>query len=353
MRYVDKNSILLDGGDDLDSGEDHIHIVRVNAEGSLEELAQSGPLQIRNTEAGAASRIWIDYCPGGSLRVYLSDDSSEKPLEAAAVASVSLQDIFTGNEVVMGFGSGVASFSDYHEILDWTVSESVSCSYSGSPKILRIHDFEDTDLSEWTGEYDGPHYGKLYEYPPNPEGNKFALTFSKVENNGDMFLREVFPQVTDVTYRMWAEQVDNPCSGGCFGQSPNYRANTREHWLICDHHNYPGYLNKDPKYAETWLVCMHSGFAANHHLVFEDYDGCRGRLDVYFDDVVVKETGRSLAVWQGCKLPEELLEDICECDQFYMDCVTPLLTDLVDNKVIKESERLVLANMAAEKDCGN
>ena len=117
---------ILDDGDDLEADSDHIHLVRVTAAGDMEEIAQTTPLSIRNVRGD--KRLWIDYCSDGTLRVYLDRDGRAKPADATIVGTnVNLQGLFSGNDVTMGFGSGVAAGSDFHEILDWTVSQPAVC----------------------------------------------------------------------------------------------------------------------------------------------------------------------------------------------------------------------------------
>eukprot|EP00977_Amphora_coffeiformis_P014524 scaffold4079_cov167-Amphora_coffeaeformis.AAC.20 len=112
----------------LDDGEDRIHIVLVSKNGTMTELAETGPLAIRSDASGTPGRMWVDYCSDGILQVYINTNGNTKPEEPQATATVNLSEHFEGNGVVVGYTAGTWAQADYQDILDWQFSQtSLSC----------------------------------------------------------------------------------------------------------------------------------------------------------------------------------------------------------------------------------
>jgi len=110
----------------LDESEDRIHVVYVDGEGTMHELAETAPLVIRTTDFGAPSgRMWVDYCSDEMLRVYINPTGDEKPAEAQVVVPFELSTIFQGNDVVVGYTAGTWAQADYQDILDWKMTQLV------------------------------------------------------------------------------------------------------------------------------------------------------------------------------------------------------------------------------------
>ena len=111
----------------MDDGQDRIHIVRVDANGTRTELAETDVMNIRTDDLGTQSgRMWVDYCDDEVLRVYVNTTGSTKPLEPQAQSLLSLREFFDGNDVVVGYTAGTWAQADYQDILDWQFIQSPS-----------------------------------------------------------------------------------------------------------------------------------------------------------------------------------------------------------------------------------
>jgi hypothetical protein len=109
----------------FDDGQDRLHIMMVNEDGSITELAETGLIPLRTSEDGLTpGRIWVEYCDDQVLRVYLNAGGDEKPLFPSTFATVDLDALFQDNAVFAGFTAGTYALADNHDILDWTMTQS-------------------------------------------------------------------------------------------------------------------------------------------------------------------------------------------------------------------------------------
>lgn len=67
-----------------------------------------------------SGRVWIEYCAGGILTVYLNNDGDEKPV--TPVLTTTVQDLpFVADETVyVGFSAGTGTLAAIHDVTTWT-----------------------------------------------------------------------------------------------------------------------------------------------------------------------------------------------------------------------------------------
>lgn len=88
-------------GFQFDNGENNIHIMTINRQGRLNELAETRGIPI-HTPGTQSGRMWVDYCQNDRLEVYINNTGHEKPLSPQAAASINLSSFFVGKNVVLG-----------------------------------------------------------------------------------------------------------------------------------------------------------------------------------------------------------------------------------------------------------
>ncbi|CAB9525543.1 L-type lectin-domain containing receptor kinase [Seminavis robusta] len=109
----------------LDIGENNIHAIVVDGSGTLTELAQTLNIPIRTDDAGATSgRMWVDYCDGQTLQVYLNNAGDVKPAAPSLEAPFDMNSIFSGQNFVTGYGVATGLEADFHDITSWELVES-------------------------------------------------------------------------------------------------------------------------------------------------------------------------------------------------------------------------------------
>ncbi|CAB9525406.1 expressed unknown protein [Seminavis robusta] len=108
----------------LDDGVPNIHVMQVDGTGALTELAEAPSVPILTDEAGTTSgRMWVDYCDGRVLKVYINNAGDTKPSIPQAEVTFDMDSIFSGQNFVSGYGAATGFFADYHEITSWDLSQ--------------------------------------------------------------------------------------------------------------------------------------------------------------------------------------------------------------------------------------
>ena len=108
----------------FDQGQNRVHIIQIQEDGTMVELAETGLLPLRTSSDGLSSgRIWIEYCDDQILRVYLNGQGDDKPLFPAAFVQIDLENFFVNETAYLGFVAGTAALGDNHDVLDLTMSQ--------------------------------------------------------------------------------------------------------------------------------------------------------------------------------------------------------------------------------------
>uniref|UniRef100_A0A7S2YDW7 Legume lectin domain-containing protein n=1 Tax=Entomoneis paludosa TaxID=265537 RepID=A0A7S2YDW7_9STRA len=113
----------------LDNGQDRIHMVQVNEDASLVELAQTvddDNVDIRTGDDGnTVGRMWVDYnCNGNKqLEVRLNNNGSFRPTFPTLSITAALEDFFFPNGdngiVYVGYTASIGGQADNHDIFGW------------------------------------------------------------------------------------------------------------------------------------------------------------------------------------------------------------------------------------------
>lgn len=161
--------------------------------------------------------------------------------------------------------------------------------------LLFEEDFQ-SDLSAWTGKYNGAHHGALVEDPLNLGSGNYVLKFTETASGGDIFTKEIFSAGRDTVvtvsfdYLGLVEQDAGQRAGGFAGLSAGLPGD--HHWYAGTG-EYPGGLElqlRDNRewnsYEYTFTVPM--DFGNSFHLMFEDFRKVKGPAgDAYFDNITV------------------------------------------------------------------
>lgn len=88
--------------------------------GNIVELGQTSGVAIRTDDSGSpAGRMWLEYCNGQVLKVFLNNQGDVKPLQPQLSVAVDLKELFTGEDIVIGYSAGTWSLADNQDIMSW------------------------------------------------------------------------------------------------------------------------------------------------------------------------------------------------------------------------------------------
>lgn len=114
-------SLVPNTGVANDNSGNHIHVQFILSGGSIVEIAESAPVEIR-TGPGIIGGMWVDY-DGQVLRVSHNVTGRSKPRNPLLTANISLADFFSGSDVFVGYTAGTAGQADNHDIMSWSISQ--------------------------------------------------------------------------------------------------------------------------------------------------------------------------------------------------------------------------------------
>ena len=115
----------------LDNGENNIHVTTVDSQGVVSELTETLGIPIR-TQGTTSGRMWVDYCGGQQLEIYVNNTGDEKPSSPQTTALIDLDSFFGNNSsVTVGYTAGIFDEGDFHDITSWNFAQYCSAGGSG------------------------------------------------------------------------------------------------------------------------------------------------------------------------------------------------------------------------------
>ncbi len=165
------------------------------------------------------------------------------------------------------------------------------CAGQAAADTVFLEDFEG-DLSAWTGQNNGVHYGQIVD---DPAENDHALTFTAMRSGGDIFSKQLFAAGEYwLTIDYYGDtKFNTQDTGAILGICQTFLP-------INSPVNYSWFLSTSPTYGDALIddnswhsYTYHFASSWAFHLMLEDWVGSgypRGAGDTYFDNIRLSDS---------------------------------------------------------------